>query len=175
MKISNELNNSLAVMSDDNVTYFILVYVIRVDKDSITLRFLDPNVKTGLMKEYQIFDIIGDNSLCQKSTGLIFRIYSVEEADNMVDMDEDIRYLNPLTTKDRMMKLNKVKENDDLIYREYDLALDSYSIPERCKIKSVDLDKCIIEFYSYYSKSNKTLDYSDINNGGLTVRYFVKI
>lgn len=175
MKISNELNNSLAVMSDDNVTYFILVYVIRVDKDSITLRFLDPNVKIGLMNEYQIFDLVRDNIICQKYTGLIFKIYSVEEADNMVDIDEDIRYLSPLTTKDRMIKLNKVRENDDLVYREYDIVTESYSIPERCKIKSVDLDKCIIEFYSYYSKSTKTLDYSDINNGGSTVRYFVKI
>lgn len=175
MKISNELNNSLAVMSDDNVTYFILVYVIRVDTDSITLRFLDPNVKVGLMKEYQVFDIVGDNSILQKSTGLTFKIHSVDEADNMVDMDEDIRYLSPLTTKDKMIKLNKIKVGDDLVYREYDQSTESYSLPERCKVKSIDNKSHTIEFYSYYSKSNKTLTNYNEADGGSILKYFVKI
>lgn len=174
MKLNKNLNNSLVALSDDSVTYFILVYVIQVSKDSITLRFLDPYVKTGLVQEYQVFEIIGDNSILQKSTGLIFRIHSIKEADNKIDIDEDVRYLDQLTTKDKMIKLSKVKEGDELVYREYDTVNDSYSIPERCRITSVNLDSCEIKFYSYLSRSNKVLNYGK-ELGSSTFGYFVKI
>lgn len=173
MRISKDLNNSLAILSNDNVSYFILVYIVRVYKDDLTLRFLGPNVMNGLVQEYQVFDLIGDNSICQKSTGLVFKLHSFEEVDYLVDMDEDIRYLDKLTTKDKILKINKIKEGDDLVYREYDIVTESYSIPERCKIKKVDKNNNTIEFFSHYSKSNKTTEYECI--GKSVIKYFVKI